>query len=116
MTLPLPYRAASRLLWIALLAVEALARTRHLQEERRRLEALAEALLERTHAAEHFDRAEDVDITEWATSECWEANAEDGADVSIARAPEDAVALTVERLVHHREAAPKRDLVGGRGA
>src|ERR1019366_394110 len=52
-----------------------------------------------------------IDIAERPTTESRETDPEDRAHVAVARVPHDAVAETPDRLVHHGERAPLRDLL-----
>jgi hypothetical protein len=53
-----------------------------------------------------------VDVAERPAAEGREAEAEDRADVAVARAPEDALAEAVRGLVDHEQGAALGDLVG----
>src|SRR5689334_8323167 len=93
------------------LAVEALALASHLDEQRRRLEARAEALLERARSPQHFRSAEDVHVAERTAAKGREADAEDRSDVAVPRAPQDALVEAAQRFVHERHGAAETDLV-----
>src|SRR5204862_7554784 len=92
------------------------ARLRRLEQARRRCEPGAEPALVRAQPLDNVRGAERIRVAEGTAAERRPAQAEDRADVAVARGTEDALPQAVRRLVHHLQRAALGDLGGRRRA
>src|SRR6185295_10448668 len=90
----------------ALVGVEDLPATRHLDQKIRRLEASGEASVEILEPLHHDVDPQRIHVPERTAAERRESNSKNRPDVAIARGPDDSVTQTARGLVEHRQDRP----------
>src|SRR6185503_2586329 len=87
----------------AIVGVEDLSATSHLEEKLRRLESAREAGIQIFQSLDHDLDAERIHVAEGSAAERWKADAEDRAHITVPRGLDDSVLQAARGFIEHRQ-------------